>query len=37
MPELMGFSHIDLTVSDCERAATWWQEVLGFTFVHQGP
>jgi catechol 2,3-dioxygenase-like lactoylglutathione lyase family enzyme len=35
MPELMGFSHIDLTVSDCERAATWWQEVLGFTLVHQ--
>jgi glyoxylase I family protein len=35
MPELMGFSHIDLTVSDCERAATWWQAVLGFTFVHQ--
>jgi glyoxylase I family protein len=35
MPELMGFSHIDLTVSDCERAAVWWQEVLGFTLVHQ--
>jgi glyoxylase I family protein len=36
MPRLMGFSHIDLTVSDCERAAVWWQEVLGFTLVHQG-
>jgi catechol-2,3-dioxygenase len=35
MPELMGFSHIDLTVSDCARAAAWWQEVLGFTLVHQ--
>ena len=35
MPELMGFSHIDLTVSDCGRAAIWWQEVLGFTLVHQ--
>jgi glyoxylase I family protein len=35
MPELMGFSHIDLTVSDCERTAVWWQEVLGFTLVHQ--
>lgn len=31
----MGFSHIDLTVSDCERTAVWWQEVLGFTLVHQ--
>jgi catechol 2,3-dioxygenase-like lactoylglutathione lyase family enzyme len=31
----MGFSHIDLTVSDCERAAAWWTEVLGFTLVHQ--
>jgi glyoxylase I family protein len=35
MPQLMGFSHIDLTVSDCERAATWWQDMLGFTLVHQ--
>jgi glyoxylase I family protein len=32
---MMGFSHIDLTVSDCDRAATWWQDVLGFTLVHQ--
>ena len=35
MPELIGFSHIDLTVSDCARTAVWWQEVLGFTLVHQ--
>ena len=35
MPQMMGFSHVDLTVSDCERAATWWQDVLGFTLVHQ--
>ena len=33
MPELKGFSHIDLTVSDRERAATWWQDVMGFTVV----
>ena len=33
MPELMGFSHIDLTVSDRERAAAWWQEVMGFTSI----
>jgi glyoxylase I family protein len=35
MPAFMGFSHIDLTVSDCERAAAWWQDVLGFTLVYQ--
>jgi glyoxylase I family protein len=35
MPQMMGFSRVDLTVSDCERAATWWQDVLGFTLVHQ--
>ncbi len=33
MPELKGFSHIDLTVSDRERAAAWWQDVMGFTVV----
>jgi len=36
MPRLMGWSHIDLTVSDCERAAGWWHDVMGFTLVHQG-
>jgi glyoxylase I family protein len=35
MPKLMGISHVDLTVSDCEQAAAWWQDVLGFTVVHQ--
>jgi glyoxylase I family protein len=35
MPKLMGFSHIDLTVTDCARTATWWQDVLGFTLVNQ--
>jgi catechol-2,3-dioxygenase len=35
MPKFMGFSHIDLTVTDCERTAAWWQEALGFTLVHQ--
>ena len=35
MPELMAISHIDLTVSDCERAAAWWQDVVGFTLVHR--
>jgi glyoxylase I family protein len=35
MPELMGISHVDLTVSDCGRAAAWWQDVVGFTLVNQ--
>jgi glyoxylase I family protein len=35
MPEIMGFSHVDLTVSDCDRAVRWWQDVLGFMLVHQ--
>jgi glyoxylase I family protein len=35
MPQLIGFSHLDLTVSDRERAAAWWREVLGFTLVNR--
>ena len=35
MPEHMGISHIDLTVLDCERAADWWQDVMGFALVHR--
>jgi glyoxylase I family protein len=35
MPEIMGFSHVDLTVSDCERTAHWWQDVVGFTLVNE--
>ncbi len=35
MPELMGFSHIDLTVSDRARAATWWQEVMEFALINR--
>jgi glyoxylase I family protein len=35
MPELMGISHVDLTVSDCERAAAWWQDVVGLTLVYR--
>jgi catechol-2,3-dioxygenase len=34
MPEIIGFSHIDLTVSDRERAVTWWQEVMEFTSIN---
>ena len=35
MPRIMGFSHVELTVFDCDRAAVWWHEVLGFTLVHK--
>ena len=35
MPALMGISHVDLTVSDCERAAAWWQDVVGLTLVNR--
>jgi glyoxylase I family protein len=35
MPQLLGLSHIDLTVTDCARAASWWADVLGFTLFNQ--
>jgi catechol 2,3-dioxygenase-like lactoylglutathione lyase family enzyme len=34
MPELVRFSHIDLTVTDGERSARWLREVLGFALMH---
>jgi catechol 2,3-dioxygenase-like lactoylglutathione lyase family enzyme len=37
MPQLLGFSHVELTVSDCERTALWWQDVLGFKLVNRHP
>jgi catechol-2,3-dioxygenase len=30
MPPISGFAHIDLTVTDPDRSAQWWGEVLGF-------
>jgi catechol-2,3-dioxygenase len=30
VPAIDGFGHIDLTVTDVERSARWWEEVLGF-------
>ncbi len=35
VPELQGISHIDLTVSDGEASAAWWQDVMGFTLVNR--
>jgi catechol-2,3-dioxygenase len=36
IPAINGFGHIDLTVTDGERSARWWQEVLGFQLVNTG-
>ena len=35
VPELQGFSHIDLTVSGCAAAAAWWQDVMGFIVLNR--
>jgi catechol 2,3-dioxygenase-like lactoylglutathione lyase family enzyme len=35
MPELSGFSHIALTVTNCDETAQWWQDVLGFVLVNR--
>jgi glyoxylase I family protein len=35
MTQLIGISHIDLTVTDRERTARWYQEVLGFMLVNR--
>ncbi len=35
MPRITGFSPVELTVSDCEQSAAWWQEVLGFELINR--
>jgi len=32
-PEMSGFGHVDLTVTDGERTVRWWEEVLGFRLI----
>ena len=32
-PRIEGFGHVDLTVTDGERSARWWADVLGFQLV----
>ena len=34
LPEINGFGHIDLTVTDVERSVRWWEEVLGFKLIN---
>jgi catechol 2,3-dioxygenase-like lactoylglutathione lyase family enzyme len=29
-PPVTGFGHVDLTVTDADRTASWWEEVMGF-------
>jgi glyoxylase I family protein len=33
MPNITGFSHIELTVRDVDRSATWYQRVLGMQLL----
>jgi catechol-2,3-dioxygenase len=33
VPQIVGFHHVSLTVSDCERSTRWYTEVLGFEIV----
>ena len=32
-PQINGLGHIDLTVTDADRSARWWEDVLGFRLV----
>jgi catechol 2,3-dioxygenase-like lactoylglutathione lyase family enzyme len=34
LPEISGFGHLDLTVTDVDRSVRWWEEVLGFTVIN---
>ena len=34
VPSIIGVGHIDLTVSNAQRSAEWWEQVLGFKLVN---
>lgn len=36
MPEIAGFSHLTLTVTDVERATKWWGDLLGLQMLFEG-
>lgn len=33
LPAIMGFGHVDLTVTDVDRSVAWWDDVMGFKLV----
>jgi glyoxylase I family protein len=33
-PAINGFGHLNFTVTDVERSARWWEQVMGFNLVH---
>lgn len=35
MTRITGYDHVSLTVSDAERSAAWYVEILGFVVVRQ--
>ncbi len=35
MPEIQGFSHVSLSVTDHERSARWYEEVFGFSTIEK--
>ena len=35
MPEIRGFSHVSLSVTDHERSARWYEEAFGFTTIEK--
>ncbi len=36
MPDIAGFSHLSLTVSDVERSTQWWSDLLGVQTLFGG-
>ncbi|MHB8512292.1 MAG: VOC family protein [Actinomycetota bacterium] len=35
MPEIIGYHHLNLTVTDATKSAEWWTKVLGFTVLRE--
>ena len=36
MPDITGFSHLTLTVTDVDRSTAWWSELLGLQTLFDG-
>jgi len=37
MPEFTGVSHVELTVRDVDRSATWYEQILGMRRLGEFP